>query len=136
VNIVRQIDPPDVKPPVVETLSKDDLEKLLGACAVTRGWKSRDYKPQERPTADRHRAIILLLVETGLRASELCGIKIGDLNLNANSIKVLGKGNKERLVYFGKRTSQALWKLLTPRLNEARQTSSCSPLGRMTTSGR
>ena len=67
-NLVRTIQPPDAKPPVVETLSKDDLEKLLGACAVTRSWKSRDYKPQERPTADRDRAIILLLVDTGLRA--------------------------------------------------------------------
>ena len=120
-NLVRTIQPPDAKPRVVETLSKDDLEKLLGACAITRSWKSRDYKPQERPTADRDRAIVLTLVDTGLRASELCGIKISDVNLNANSIKVLGKGNKERLVYFGKRTSKALWKVLTPRLKEAGQ---------------
>lgn len=59
-NLVRTIQPPDAKPRVVETLSKDDLEKLLGACAVTRSWKSRDYKPQERLTADRDRAIIPL----------------------------------------------------------------------------
>ena len=120
VNIVRQIEPPDVKPPVVETLSKEDIEKLLGACALTRNWKTRGQTMTERSTADRDRAIVLLLTDTGLRASELCGIKIGDLNLNANSIKVLGKGQKERLVYFGKRTSKALWKLLTPRLKEAK----------------
>ena len=53
-----------------------------------------------------------------MRASELCGIKFGDVNLTTNSIKVLGKGQKERLVYFGKRTSKALWKLLTPRLKD------------------
>lgn len=33
---------------------------------------------------------------------------------------MLGKGQKERLVYFGKRTSKALWKLLTPRLKDSK----------------
>ncbi len=47
-------------------------------------------------------------------------IKFGDMNLTTNSIKVLGKGQKERLVYFGKRTSKALWKLLTPRLKDSK----------------
>ena len=40
--------------------------------------------------------------------------------MTANSIKVLGKGQKERLVYFGKRTAKALWKLLTPRLKDSK----------------
>ncbi len=48
----------------------------------------------------------------------MSGVKFGDINMTANSIKVLGKGQKERLVYFGKRTSKALWKLLTPRLKD------------------
>jgi site-specific recombinase XerD len=50
VNIVRQIEPPDVKPPVVETLSKEDIEKLLGACALTRNWKTRGQTMTERST--------------------------------------------------------------------------------------
>ena len=113
-NIVRTIDPPDPKAPVVETLTKEEIDALLGACDRSKTWKNRHLTASERPTADRDRAIILLLLDIGLRASELCSIKFGDINLSTNSIKVLGKGQKERLVYFGKRTSKALWKLLTP----------------------
>jgi integrase/recombinase XerD len=40
-----------------------------------------------------------------------------DVNLNNHSIKIVGKGNKERIVFFGKRTGKALWKHLLPRLN-------------------
>ena len=119
-NIVRTIDPPDPKAPVVETLTKEEIDALLGACDHSKTWKNRQVTANERPTADRDRAIILLLLDTGLRASELCGIKFGDVNLTTNSIKVLGKGQKERLVYFGKRTAKALWKLLTPRLKESK----------------
>ena len=119
-NIVRTIDPPDPKAPVVETLTKEEIDALLGACDRSKTWKNRQVTANERPTADRDRAIILLLLDTGLRASELCGIKFGDVNLTTNSIKVLGKGQKERLVYFGKRTSKALWKLLTPRLKDVK----------------
>ena len=119
-NIVRTIDPPDPKAPVVETLTKEEIDALLGACDRSKTWKNRQITANERPTADRDRAIILLLLDTGLRASELCGIKFGDINLTTNSIKVLGKGQKERLVYFGKRTSKALWKLLTPRLKDSK----------------
>jgi site-specific recombinase XerD len=70
----------------------------------------------------RNRAIILLLLDTGLRASELCGVKFGAINMTANSVKMLGKGHasRERLVYFGKRTSKALWKVLTPRLRNSK----------------
>ena len=119
-NIVRTIDPPDPKPPVVETLTREEIDALLGACERSKTWKNRQVVANDRPTADSDRAIILLLLDTGLRASELCGIKFGDINLTTNSIKVLGKGQKERLVYFGKRTSKALWKLLTPRLKDSK----------------
>jgi integrase/recombinase XerD len=121
-NIVRMIDPPDPKAPVVETLTKEEIDALLSACDRSKTWKNRQVTANDRPTADRDRAIILLLLDTGLRASELCGIKFGDVNLTTNSIKVLGKGHasRERLVYFGKRTSKAVWKLLTPRLKDAK----------------
>ncbi len=119
-NIVRTIAPPDPKAPVVEPLAKEEIDALLASCDRGKTWKTRQLIASERPTADRDRAIILTLLDTGLRASELCGIQIGDINMTANSIKVLGKGQKERLVYFGKRTSKALWKLLTPRLKDAK----------------
>lgn len=49
----------------------------------------------------RNNMIIELLYATGLRVGELVNIKIKDINFQDKSIKVLGKGNKERIVYFG-----------------------------------
>jgi integrase/recombinase XerD len=48
----------------------------------------------------------------------MCDLKVGDVNLQGNSIKVLvGKGKKERVVYFGRRSAKSLWKYLLPRLD-------------------
>ncbi len=49
----------------------------------------------------RNRLILELLYATGVRVSELINIKLNDINYKDKSIKVLGKGNKERIVYFG-----------------------------------
>lgn len=56
----------------------------------------------------RNRTIIELLVASGLRVSELIGIKLEDLDLNEKSIKVLGKGNKMRIVYYGDYAQESL----------------------------
>jgi integrase/recombinase XerD len=70
-NIVQMIDPPDPKAPVVETLTKEEIGRQLAACDRSKTWKNRQVSANERPTVDRDRAIILLLLDTGLRASEL-----------------------------------------------------------------
>lgn len=53
------------------------------------------------PGALRDRAIIELLYATGIRVGELCSIDLGDVDLDARTVRVLGKGNKERVVPFG-----------------------------------
>jgi site-specific recombinase XerD len=115
-NIVRAIEKPDIKPPVIKPFTKDEMQAMLKACDNTRTWKNRASTSNRRPTADRDRAILMLLVDTGLRASELCNIRIQDVDTNQQTIKVLGKGSKERFVHFGRRTARALWRYLTPRL--------------------
>jgi integrase/recombinase XerD len=114
-NLVHSISAPKVNDPVIETFTKEQTEALLQACERTAKYK--DGSSNERPTADRDRSIVLLLLDSGIRAQELCGITIGDANLNGNSIKITGKGSKERIVYFGKRTAKAIWKYLLPRIN-------------------
>lgn len=49
----------------------------------------------------RNRLIMELLYATGVRLSELDNIKVSDINLSDKEIRVLGKGSKERIVYFG-----------------------------------
>ncbi len=119
-NPLRTIALPDAQPPVVEPYTREQIEALVKACDRSHTWKTRELTTNTRSTADRDHAIILTLLDTGLRASELCGIKFGDVNMTANSIKVLGKGQKERVVFFGKRAAKALWKYLTPRLKDNR----------------
>lgn len=90
-----------------------EAEALLAACGRKQTWKQRRDAPDDLPTGERDRAIILMLIDTGVRASELCGLKRDDLNMAASSARILGKGQKERVIQIGKRATKALWPLLT-----------------------
>lgn len=60
--------------------------------------------------AKRDTAILLALLDTGLRAQELLNLRFSDLDFDARSLQVRqGKGNKSRQVYLGKKATRALW---------------------------
>lgn len=59
-------------------------------------------------TSQRNRLFISLLYHTGMRRAELMGLKIEDIDLHGRTLKVLGKGNKERLIPFGMELAQAI----------------------------
>lgn len=73
-----------------EVLSIDEIDSLIGAINLT---------SKEGP---RNRAILEVLYSCGLRVSELINLKFTDLFYNEGFIRVLGKGNKERLVPLSK----------------------------------
>lgn len=60
----------------------------------------------------RDRAIFEVLLSTGCRVSELCNMKIGDIDFRKNEAKVIGKGNKERVVFFNEKAIFHLKKYL------------------------
>jgi integrase/recombinase XerC len=64
--------------------------------------------PGETAAARRARAILELLYATGIRCAELIGLDLGDVDLTARTVRVLGKGSKERIVPFGTPASAAL----------------------------
>ena len=72
-----------------------------------------------RPLGRRDRAILELFYASGLRLSELVGLDVDDVNLSSRTVRVLGKGRKERLVPFNTSTEAALrawlqdWEALT-----------------------
>lgn len=71
-------------------LNYDDLERVLSIPDI------------RTPIGARDALILEMLYSTGIRVSELVNIKIKDINTNDRQIKILGKGNKERYVFFGK----------------------------------
>lgn len=71
-------------------LNLDEIEKLIGAPEPV------------KPTGVRDRAMLELLYATGLRVSELCQIRLADLNRDFGVLRVTGKGNRQRLVPVGR----------------------------------
>ena len=53
------------------------------------------------PIGKRNRLILELLYGTGIRVSELCNIKVKDIDINEKTIRIIGKGSKERIVFYG-----------------------------------
>ncbi|MEG1506802.1 MAG: tyrosine recombinase [Bacilli bacterium] len=61
----------------------------------------------------RNRLVIEMLYATGCRVSELCNIKLNNINMRDKSIKIKGKGSKERIVFFGEYAEDILKKYLS-----------------------
>lgn len=95
-NIAASIKRPSAPSHVVQGFSRDELLCMVNA--------ARD----DRRNGLRDVAIIFLLLDTGIRASELCSIKQHDVLWNQQLVKVLGKGNKERIIPFSTACKDAL----------------------------
>jgi integrase/recombinase XerD len=95
----------------------DEIKMMLASVERVKMYQRPGQPWQDRKTLEpeRSRAIILLLCDSGLRASELCNIKIGHVDKKLMRIKVFGKGAKERFVYFSAKTAQAIWRYLATR---------------------
>jgi len=63
---------------------------------------------QGDPLALRDRLIVELLYATGIRVSELCGLDVDDIDTDHRLVRVLGKGNKQRTVPFGRPAAESL----------------------------
>lgn len=90
------------KPP--EVLSEEDLRRLLAAC------EGKDFE------ARRDSAMIRLLIDTGMRRSELAGLTVDDLDLNRQLLRVKGKGGHEAWVPFGAKSARDLDRYLRVRV--------------------
>lgn len=99
VSPIETMTKPIVRADQVQPFSDDQLAALRAAAR-------RSLHPR------RDEAILLLLLDTGLRASELCALRVKDVDLQGRRATALGKGNKARSVYFGRDTSRALFQYL------------------------
>lgn len=103
-NVFEFISLPKKEKRIPKYMTNEDIEEVF------------NVPDMSTPIGVRDRLILELLYATGLRVSELCNIKINDIDLNTKTIRVLGKGNKERIVCYGNICEE----ILELYLNESR----------------
>jgi len=101
----RRADNPsvDIKPPkpqkrLPSVLSEDEVGKLIGTSIAGRSEFVRV----------RDRAILELLYASGIRRAELVGLNLEDVDLERRRMRVVGKGNKQRIVFFNRAAAEAM----------------------------
>jgi len=88
-NIFKSISLPKKEKRIPKYMTSEDIDIIFNIPDIT------------SPLGQRNRLILELLYGTGIRVSELCNIKISDIDFNKKSIRILGKGSKERIVFYG-----------------------------------
>ncbi len=91
---------PKVQRRLPSVLDAESAAELMQVAAIA--------ADDDDPVHIRDRAMIELLYATGIRVSELCGLDVDDVDRGRNTIRVLGKGNKQRIVPFGRPAASAL----------------------------
>ena len=94
---------PKVTAGPVPVFTEDELRRLVQACNGT------DF------SARRDMAIMRILIDTGVRVSELVGIKLDDIDFETGSVRVTGKGDRIRVVPLGQKTVEAIRRYLRAR---------------------
>jgi integrase/recombinase XerD len=87
---------PKVGRPLIQTITTEEFERLLLACAPP-----NETGPFAERAAVRNRAILWLLYDTGIRVSELINLRLSDFDRKHGVVTVLGKGAKQRRVALG-----------------------------------
>lgn len=99
-NPAEFLDAPKVERPLIRVFTEEELQRLDAACDRAPHGKSLTID-ERKALAARDRAVLWLLLSTGIRLSELCGLRLRDIDWKQGMIYVFGKGAKERKVPFG-----------------------------------
>jgi site-specific recombinase XerD len=99
---MKNIPRPKVPRYIPDPFSEQEIRALLTAC-----------KNLTDRSSLRLMTMVLFLLDTGVRMGEMLSLKRADLDLEQGRAKVMGKGAKERYVYFGKATKRALWRYIS-----------------------
>ncbi len=95
-DVLARLKRPKLPSAMIEVLSDEELERLFAGINPNCALGARMY------------AITLVLLDTGIRASELCTLTLSNTFIDEAHLKVVGKGNKERIVPFGATAKKAL----------------------------
>ena len=113
-NTLAGLKPPKQDNKIVHSLTPDQIQAMIKAC---QGKSLRDRRDE---------AVLRLMLETGIRASESLGLRVEDVHLaDGKAVIVRGKGGKGREVWFGPQTASALDRYL--RLRRGHKLAATSP---------
>lgn len=140
-NPMAKMKPPKVVAPPVPIIPADVLAKLLAEC--TRPRKHPGRKPSANPDRatfenKRDTALVMMLATTGVRAGEIMGLHVDDVDLNAATFTVMGKGGRARVVALMPKPAEALDRYMRQRRRHpaaARAELWLGEKGRLTDSG-
>ena len=102
-NPARLVQGPKLEKRLPTLLNREEATRLM------------ELPDRSTPAGLRDAVILELLYSTGIRRAELEGLKLGDIDLHAGTLKVLGKGGKERIVPFGRPAAEAIRAYLARR---------------------
>ena len=89
-NVLKDLKLPKAAAKIIEPLTKEEITRIFSSIDIKKSIGMRDH------------VILAILLDTGLRASELANIKMNHIYLETGVIKVMGKGSRERIVPIGK----------------------------------
>lgn len=112
---MKMVPSPKFETPPVEPFRREEVEAILKACDFCQEARTNDRHKftMRRVTGFRDKAIILVLVDSGMRASELCSLRIGDCDSQIGKVQIRhrvgggAKGKKGRTVYLGKQQTRS-----------------------------
>ncbi len=96
---IKDISSPRLRRKIPFVLSQHEVERLL-------------EQPDENPLGLRDRAMLEMMYSTGLRVSEACGLKLESVDFESRTLRIRGKGSKERIVPYGSKAASSLKRYL------------------------
>ena len=112
-NAARLVATPKLPKRVPSILSAEEMNEFLDGLAQVQRPKAKrpsaraSQVAQDAALLQRDRAILELLYASGLRVSELTGLNIDDVDRKERMLRVIGKGNKERIIPYGSKADEA-----------------------------
>lgn len=94
---------PRLEKRILAPFSQEDIARLLAACNLKTPKGLRDY------------ALLLTLLDSGMRAAELLSLRVGSVNMQTGLIVIMGKGRKQRTVIVGAKTRKSINRYLETR---------------------
>lgn len=123
-NPIKKVRPPENRKPPSPGISIENVEKMIQECRTHLG--------------QRDKALLMFLVDTGVRRAELLALNYGELDIFSGTMTIRkGKGGKSRMAYVGKRTLKELRKYLKtrPELDTSSPLFTTDEFDRLTNSG-